>query len=439
MATIYCRSTDGDDGDDGSTWALAKATLQAAMTAAGAGGRVYVSNNHAETFGATLTLTSPGTASSPLEILCGDDAAEPPTALATTATMTASGSLVDIVFEGYAYYYGITFEGGTTGGSIKFGNASPSNFWHRMEQCGLKPKGSPYIVSTTYGYSINGAVLELIDSTITFSSTGSYVRLFGGEVKWKGGSIAGTAPTTLFKGAGAYPAIVSLEGVDLSLLGSGKNIIDISTVDPSRLKLVDCKLGSSVVIATGTSTLYGGMEVEAVNCDSADTNYRYYKKNYCGEVLQETTIVRSGGASDGATPISRKMVSTAGCEYHFPLVLHDLVTWNETIGSSLTATVEIVNDGVTLQDDEIWLEVEYLGTSGFPIGSFVDDRKANILASAANQPTSSETWTTTGLGSPVKQYLSAAFTPQEKGPVRVRVMLAKPSQTVYVCPKVSIA
>ena len=36
MADIYLSSVDGSDSDDGSTWALAKATLAAALTAAGA-------------------------------------------------------------------------------------------------------------------------------------------------------------------------------------------------------------------------------------------------------------------------------------------------------------------------------------------------------------------------------------------------------------------
>ncbi len=49
MAVIYLRSTDGNDLDDGLTWATARATLANALTAAGAGGTVYVSQNHAET------------------------------------------------------------------------------------------------------------------------------------------------------------------------------------------------------------------------------------------------------------------------------------------------------------------------------------------------------------------------------------------------------
>ncbi len=70
MAVIYLRSTDGSDADNGSTWALAKATLAAALTAAGAGGTVYVSQVHAETQAGAMTLTSPGTEASPVRVIC---------------------------------------------------------------------------------------------------------------------------------------------------------------------------------------------------------------------------------------------------------------------------------------------------------------------------------------------------------------------------------
>ena len=42
-------------------------------------------------------------------------------------------------------------------------------------------------------------------------------------------------------------------------------------------------------------------------------------------------------------------------------------------------------ESAVLKDDEIWLEVEYLGTSGFPLALFTDDAKTTVLATAANQ------------------------------------------------------
>jgi hypothetical protein len=226
-----------------------------------------------------------------------------------------------------------------------------------------------------------------------------------------------------------------LRGVDLSQIGSGKSVVDVSTmVGDSFVIIENCKLGSSGAFTTG-SFAAPGPRVEVVNCDSADTNYRYCYKDYQGEITHETTIVRTGGASDGTTPISRKMVSSANSKFYSPLVLEVDQFWNEST-SELTVTVEVVTDNVTLTDAEAWLEVEYLGTSGFPISTFISDRASNILSTPANQTTSTETWTTTGLATPVKQKFSVTFTPAEKGVIKARVMLAKASTTMYVCPKV---
>ena len=114
--------------------------------------------------------------------------------------------------------------------------------------------------------------------------------------------------------------------------------------------------------------------------------------------------------------------------------------WNGPVGSAQTATVEIITDNVTLTDAEAWLEVEYLGTSGFPLGLFANDRVADpIFGTPANQATSTVDWTTTGLATPIKQKLGVAFTAQEKGLVRARVVVAKASTTVYYDPLITLS
>lgn len=443
MAVIYLSSVDGSDADNGSTWALAKATLAAALTAAGAGGTVYVDNAHAESQGSAMTLTSPGTSASPVMVLCASRASgAPPTTLATTATVTTTTTF-GMDFAGVAYCYGVTFRGGTStgGGSIAFLATTP--WYWRFEQCAIELNGSGSGARITFGAnstSSDDQRVELVNSSLKFAnaSQGVLVRC---PFRMEGGSVAaaGTAPTTLFltPSAGNY-GDATLRGVNLSGLASGTNLVLASAGNCNSYTFENCKLGSSVSITTGSVAGQGGVSVRLVNCDSADTNYRYYKQTYQGTITQETTIVRDSGASDGTTPVSRKMVTTANSKMYSPLESDAITFWNETTGSSVTATVEVVTDNVTLTDAEAWIEVEYLGTSGFPVSSFASDRAADVLATPANQTSSSVTWTTTGLGTPVKQKLAVSFTPAEKGPVKVRVMLAKASTTMYVCPKVDV-
>lgn len=230
---------------------------------------------------------------------------------------------------------------------------------------------------------------------------------------------------------------MTVRGVDLSNLAS-KNLVDISTSSYGTYDFENCKLGASTAITTGTHQGIGAQVVRAVNCDPGDTNYKYTKVSYEGTITDETTIVLTGGASDGTTAMSRKMVSSANVKFYNPLLSDRIIIWNDSPGSH-TATIEVVSDGVTFKDDELWGEVESLNSSGFSQSTFTNDRKTDVLATAANQDTSSVTWTTTGLSSPTKQKLVVSFTTAEKGPIAVRVALAKATSTVYVDPLVTIA
>lgn len=444
MATLYVRFTDGNDGDNGSTWALAKATLAGAFAAAVAGDTIWVSDNHAETQASAMTLASPGTAASPVRVLCGDDAAQPPTALATTATITTTGTNNIAITSGYTYYYGISFNAGTGAGAGNIIIGSTSTFGNWFESCALKLNGTNTASAITFGTQANSTddlFHDLYNTTVSFGSVGQSIIVFG-NVRWRATSsvVAGSVPTTLFEGSAGNAGRVDCIGLDFSAVGSGKNLIDGALANWNRYTFVDCKLDSAVTRVTGTIPGQGGIEALFVNCAGADTNYDFYRQIYQATETHETTIVKSGGASDGTTSFSRKIVTTANAKVFSPYQSLPIAVWNETTGSAITLTVEVVTDNVTLTDAEAWLEVEYLGTSGFPLGLFARDRVADqFLGTPANQTTSSVTWTTTGLGTPVKQALAVTVTPQEKGLIRCRVCVAKASTTVYYDPYVTVS
>jgi hypothetical protein len=213
-----------------------------------------------------------------------------------------------------------------------------------------------------------------------------------------------------------------------------------STSGNARLLVRNCKLPASWSGSIGFGTPGPGSVFELYNCDSADTNYRLEKKTEFGTITHETTVVKTGGASDGTTTLSWKMVSNADAEWnHQTLDSPEIVKWNETTGSSVTVTVDIIHDSVTnITDQQIWLEVQYLGTSGRPLSLFVDDAAADYITAAADQTDSSSTWTTTGLTNPNTQKLNVTFTPQEKGFIHAVVKLAVASKTVYIDPELVV-
>lgn len=440
MAVIYLSSVDGSDSDDGSTWALAKATLLAAVTAAGDGGTVYVDNAHAETQASNMALASPGTAATPVRILCVDRTGnpEPPTTLATTGTVSTTGNTA-ISFTGFATVYGLTFTAGSgNSGNARLDFISGAPWFWRFASCKLKIGSTTGGSGTKFNCGVSSTAsddqrLELINTVVEFghASQNFVIRC---PFLWHGGSLAGTAPTSLFinppTGNSAWAVV---RGVDLSL--TANTILDNSGGNYGAYYLYGCKLNASATVVAGAPAGQGGTTITLTNCDSGDTITRYFDRQYAGTVASETTIVRTGGASDGTTGFSRKMVSGANARFEVPVATEWVTFWNETTGS-VTVTFETVTDNVTLTDADAWAEVEYMGTSGFPLVLYANDRAASPLATPANQTSSSETWTTTGLTTPVKQKLSVTFTTAERGWVRARVCLAKASTTVYVCPKI---
>jgi len=448
VADIYVRSTDGANADDGSTWALAKANLAGAAAIDAAGDRIFVSDNHLESTAGAVTLTLAGTAANPTRIICGDDAAEPPTAVALTGEMRTTGTSGSVVVDGHAYVYGMKFKPGFDNpvANINFtcGNAASGNrqFYEKCEFHMLANSGASHLYIGTAG---------LVHSFVTLKDCWFFMQhantdfAVNGSLHIRGGGLlAGTQTNSggLFVTSSNRLARIVVDGFDFSAAGSALSLVKQSTSGVGHFVFRNCKLpaswSGSLFAAAVTEP---GYHAEMWNCDSGDTNYRMWVENYAGSIRDETTLVRTGGASDGDTPLAWKMTTTANARapdvaLRSPEIFSERIT---SVGAAKTITVEILHDSATnLKDDEIWLEVQYLGTSGVPLSSFANDAKADVLATAADQTASSETWTTTGMSNPNKQKLAVTFTPQEEGVAIVTVCLAKASYTVYVDPKATI-
>ena len=434
----YVRSPDGDDGSDGLTWANAKATLAGALAVAAAGERIWVSQDHAETQATTMTLVSAGTAAAPVEIFCGNDASEPPTAHTTGATVTTTTS-VSIVCEGYANANGIIFSGSTSGAhGIFLPNNSNASNW-TFEDCSLRTGSTSATGRIVIGGTGSADCHVRWINTNTHFAHASHGITLRSKLDWSNtpSAIGGTTPTELFLLTNiGQSGFARCRGVDLSAITGAL----VSLANQSHTVLFEnCKLGSGVAITSGAASGSGGSQVEVINSDSADTNYRYATYRFEGTEISETTIIRTGGANNGSVGFSRKLTTSASSSFQRPLTSQWWHIDNDTVGSAVSVGFEIVNDGTTFQDDEVWIEVEYLGTSGFPLTLFASDRAADVFATPANQPTSSETWTTTGLTTPIKQSIAVSVTPQEKGLIRARVCHAVASKALYYCPKMVVA
>lgn len=430
MAIYYVYSGAGGS-NNGSSWANAFTTLTTAFATEAAGDTLYVAHDHAESTAGSITLTSSGTIANPTKIVCVNRAGSvPPVSADRLATAQVSTTTnTNITFAGSAHYDGVIFTAGNSTGTGSI-NVTATLALLRFDNCSLRCGSTGTSSRITFGGG-SGHFIELNNTTVSFANVGQFIQI-NAMVRWRNtpSALLGTIPTTLMAPTATGGGPVECIGVDFSAAGSGKTIAGIVSANAyMTYRFIDCKLNASVTKSTVPVHLTN--ETDFVRSGSSGVNYTVHRHRMSGLLVEELTIVRTGGASDGVTPLAWAITTTADCTYSAPFECPPIAIWNTVDGSPVTATVEgIWGGGAVPLDDEIWLEVEYLGDNSSPMGSFVSDGKANLLATAANQTSSTETWG----GSTTKFKLNVTFTPQQAGWIYCRVRCAKPSSTFYVDP-----
>jgi len=435
MAHVYVYSGAAGAGT-GADWANAYTTLEAAAEAAGtaAGDSIWVAHDHAESQAAAVTITFKNTSAAPGTVMCVNRAGTvPPVSadLRTTAVVTTTGGNVLSLLSGVTYIYGVTFSSGS-GAINPILNIGYQASYMYLKNCALK---IPATLAGAIVFGGGGASSRVVldNTSIEVGHVSDHVQMGTGNLLWKntGTPVTGaTLPTTLF-GASSNDSIVVVSGVDFSVLSSG-TLVGSTFIGLALFR--NCKVHASAILATVPSTS-SRTGANFINCDSGDTNYRTEKYAYEGTLTTETTVVHSGGAGDGTTPISWKIVTNADAELLFPFESLPIAIWNETTGARTVTVQGIWNSGSLPDNDEIWMEVEYLGTSSSTKSSFASTGLADLLAPPAALTAGDGTWG----GSTTKFKMVAPITVAEKGPIHVKVFVAAQLATIYIDPKVVLS
>lgn len=412
------------------------------------GNTIYVASEHAETQSSNLTASLPAAAggSGPLNILCVGKSHVPPTAadLTTGASVSTTGSAT-LAFglstsSARPYYvYGVSFSCGSGANSPDM-TLSGVMFLHNCNvTMGGTSGGKVLIIGSSGG---NCSHHEWRDVVVTFNASSSCLAYKWTSHRWRGNNsaLAGTAPTNVVASPGAADAASSVlfEGVDLSLITAGKNVFSNGAVSPLKLTVKDCKLGASAGIVSGTPL--PGTEINVIRSDSGGTNYRQERYTWSGTQTTETTIVRSGGASDGARSLAWKIVSNSNSKWSYPFEAMPIEIWNETTGSLTITLYGIWTGAAPPNDDEFWLDIEYPGASAGanPQGMLATTTKDTILSasSAVNNSSDGSTW---GGSQTYPFKITATISPTMKGPITIYPRAAKASTTFYLDPKPEIS
>ena len=430
---------------DGSSWADAYTTLAAAITGQGSNPtRVFVASDHSELVSASFVF--PAGAMIVYQLISSDRTSGfPPTVEQAGARIGSTGATGLTIINSF-YSKGVFWTAGENSTATRnlTIDCSPSYSIVRIVGGGIELKntgaGSRFIFGT--GATNRNTKIILENTEIRFGNAGQGFQMYAASLSIKDGALAGSAITEFIKVFSAVAADVDVYGLNMASAATGMNLLAANLTGVGQVKFDSCKMpaGWTGGIVSGSALSQGGLKALMINCDSADTNYRLITAGWGAGLNTETAVYRTGGASDGVTPISWRIATNTLTKY--PLINFDappITRWNETIGSPVTVSIEVLTDGVTLHDDDAWLEVQYLDDAGYPLGALVSDERPSQLAAAADQDASTAAWTTTGITTPITQKLSVTFTPQQKGFIQARVRVARPSSVIYVCPQLEVA
>jgi hypothetical protein len=412
------------------------------------GNTVYVGNNHAESQATAITISPAVSAGTVGRILCHDLGSYPPASanLTTGATITTTAA-VNMTFNpsaGFMYVYGITFIAGFgVSSGVSQIILTPINSYYYFESCSVKIANTSAGVSTVQLNTTAAGVIVWNNCTVSFGNAGQYIDPGTTFFTWQNTGqvlVAGSTVPTVLIGASANARLcnVVLEAIDLSQITTTLTGAS-STIAMGNWLVKDCKLNASTAILTPQSF---GQTIQLVRCDSGATAYKSARYQYEGTETTETSITRVGGAADPTGQAqSRKIVTTVNSQWLRPFQAEPYAVWNPTTGANVTVTVYgTINAGALPNNDDVWMEVEYLGNASFPTGSIVNTTKANVLAANAAVASDSSSWNGGGSGAgwtPFK-LVATLSSPQPglAGILEARLRVGKPSATYYIDPTV---
>jgi hypothetical protein len=441
MATYYVWSGATGGSNTGGSWTNAFLTYAQGVTAATADGDIIkVHAGHVEALAADTTYSFGAN----VRTICVNKDSSDALAQMDGSTQyighTSSGRSILIAGANRdLYFYGMAF---IVKGSDKLVLAAADGMAVICENCYLK--GGQSDGGIAVGNTDCQVAVTIRGGSVVFDSiTGCYINLRG-DLTMQGVTVlpgGATLATGLIAVVDNDPGGVTalFDGCDFSALG-GTVAVKNCTSAAGRFVFSNCRFGSSWVgLDTQTNLNRSSAEVWFFNCASDDQHYHIAHYNSLGQTTVDTGIYANDNITD--TALSWKIVTTANCSFYDPYESPWLPVYH--VGTSaITPYLECVRSGssTAFQNDEVWSEWSYQGTSGYPQATLVLSDRMTPLGTPADQTASSKgasDWTgenaTSWFG---KLGPAASFTPAEVGHIRARVCVGEPSTTVYVDPQI---
>lgn len=444
---------DGGDNSDGTTWAKAYTSIQSLDTAVAiaSGDIIYIgADSNCTDAAAALTITGPASGT-PVSIISSTVGAGSTVSysVGTGDQILATGAASDITFDGSFAMYGIRVKAGR---NIFFANDTNESFY--TADCIMLPGVADYLSFAGSNGRRQSHVRLTADYSQDSAGTAAALLSFGssGTTEINGLTILNaTNRTGTLLDTASLTHIVEISGADLTSLTNGTpcELIALGS-SPGVINLSNC-------ITAATWTAFSGTALSATramltNCGPADSPTSLLLADCFGNIASSSAIYRTGGATVEGDATGWLITTTASCSEGSPFYTPWMYGTVDAGTRTFTLYATCNNNApttATLQDDEIWLEIETLSTADEAISALTTDQRATITTAAADQTTeTSSTWV--GLNDAGQGFADFRFKLEcasvsvgEAGQYRARVAVAVPSVTassyLYIDPKVTVS
>jgi len=401
---------------------------------------IYVSNDNATilTSDITTVVNSVHTVDRPLRIIVAT-----PTGTTTQTPVTDHGTagngeidgngLRDPEMPGNVWFWGLriqNFDGyniATVGAVVTFQRCFYGN---------IKSAGSEFAALQSKG------VVNFIDTDLELKNNNNFIRFSGDACSFNmiGGSIkTDVNAEKIIECGGNASGKAMFSGVECSGVNSGTDIAQGGALESLVVEMDNCKFGTLPALfgSTLTNLTHESRVIVTQTQGLVSAQYRN------GNLLQETTINRTGGADfDGSTPYCLKVESTSIATRTSPM-RHLLAISNFGDVNGKTIKVHMAsNTGTALQSDEIWIEVHVPTSSG--VAQFSTVNTLTGTPSTYTDESGSEDWNDGGgdLTGYQEQSMSASPGVATIGLIYIWLYVAKDFTTtnnLFVDPKIDIA
>lgn len=444
-STAYGTYTSGGTAHNGLSWGAAYTSVSALddVFAFASDDIVYIGHDHICQYAHTASRTITGAASGlPVVIISATTGSNPPTYQAsTTNQIDTSEGAYGLTVDGAFAIYGCCFK---SGAGITF---AFTNKLMTINGSTLKPaaNGSVAISSSSGRCNVDNISIDLTSDGTTTRS-GDVLSLIGSDGSMFAVGItfvnAGYRTGVIVSSSTTADMIAEFSGCDFSGFTNATACEIFNGNYSGKVVFKNCKTASTWTPILNSAATAAG-EVIFINCGNSDDKTYLNIRKREGDIISSASIYRSSGAQIEGTATSWLVTTTATCSQDVPYYSPEIYGYVGATGSK-TFDLYITNDTADFNNNEVWLEIDYLGTSSSGKWSSANDYMADRLATPAAQTDDvTSTWNGSGPSYTYKQKLSVTATVNTVGMFRARVCVGVASisstRKFYIDPLVTVS